>query len=130
MQLRAENPKLVSALSNYQQILYQFFEFTQNLKQSHGCCRLVISSTADCKYRFIHVCLMFCCLSWLIRFVVYRSSQSINADGINRSGNFIMILNNKSSKRKKELDSLKHLSYTIVFFFPIGRSANVSLETL
>ena len=34
MQLRAENPKLVSALSNYQQILYQFFEFTQNLTQS------------------------------------------------------------------------------------------------
>ena len=35
MQLRAENQNLVSALSNYQQILYQFFEFTQNLKQSH-----------------------------------------------------------------------------------------------
>ena len=34
MQLRAENQNLVSALSNYQQILYQFFEFTQNLKQS------------------------------------------------------------------------------------------------
>ena len=35
MQLRAENQNLVSALSNYQQILYQFFDFTQNLKQSH-----------------------------------------------------------------------------------------------
>ena len=34
MQLRAENQNLVSALSNYQQILYQFFDFTQNLKQS------------------------------------------------------------------------------------------------
>ena len=37
MQLRAENQNLVSALSNYQQILYQFFEFTQNLKQSQEC---------------------------------------------------------------------------------------------
>ena len=36
MQLRAENQNLVSALSNYQQILYQFFDFTQNLKQSQG----------------------------------------------------------------------------------------------
>ena len=36
MQLRAENQNLVSALSNYQQILYQFFDFTQNLKQSLG----------------------------------------------------------------------------------------------
>ena len=36
MQLRAENQNLVSALSNYQQILYQFFDFTQNLKQSHA----------------------------------------------------------------------------------------------
>ena len=34
MQLRTENQNLVSALSNYQQILYQFFDFTQNLKQS------------------------------------------------------------------------------------------------
>ena len=38
MQLRAENQNLVSALSNYQQILYQFFEFTQNLKRSHIRC--------------------------------------------------------------------------------------------
>lgn len=36
MQLRAENQNLVSALSNYQQILYQFFDFTQNLKQSQA----------------------------------------------------------------------------------------------
>ena len=36
MQLRAENQNLVSALSNYQQILYQFFDFTQNLKQSRS----------------------------------------------------------------------------------------------
>ena len=36
MQLRAENQNLVSALSNYQQILYQFFDFTQNLKQSRN----------------------------------------------------------------------------------------------
>ena len=79
----------------------------------YDCCCLDISSTAFWRYKFLHVFLMFCCLSWLIRFVVYRSSQSINADGINRSGNFIMILNNKSSNLEC---SLLRNSFTMLRF--------------
>lgn len=78
-----------------------------------SCCSLVISSTADCKYKFLHVCLMFCCLSWLIRFVVYRSSQFIKAGGINLSGVLIMILKNKSSNLEC---SLRRNSFTMLRF--------------
>lgn len=92
----------------------------------YGVCRLVISSTADCKYKFLHVCLMFCCFSWLIRFVVYRSNQSINADGINRSGSFIIILNNKSSNLEC---SLWRNSFTMLRFL-ISMSIIITSEKI
>ena len=79
----------------------------------YDCCCLDISSTADCKYKFLHVFLMFCCFSWLIRFVVYRSSQFIKADGTNRSGNFIIILKNKFSNLEC---SLLRNSFTMLRF--------------
>ena len=34
MQIRAEPEKSALSICNYSQILYQFFKFTQNLKQS------------------------------------------------------------------------------------------------
>jgi len=36
MQIWAETGKSALPFSNYSHILYQFFEFTQNLKQSQG----------------------------------------------------------------------------------------------
>ncbi len=79
----------------------------------YGCCLLEISSTAFCRYTFLQVCLTFCCFNWLIRLVVYRSNHSIIKDGINLSGNFIMILKSKSSK---VLCSLWNNSFTMLRF--------------
>lgn len=79
----------------------------------YGCCLLEISSTAFCRYTFLQVCLTFCCFNWLIRLVVYRSNHSITDDGINLSGNFIMILKSKSSK---VLCSLWNNSFTMLRF--------------
>ena len=92
----------------------------------YDCCCLDISSTADCKYKFLHVFLMFCCFSWLIRFVVYRSNQSINADGINRSGSFIMILKNKFSNLEC---SLRRNSFTMLRFL-ISMSIIITSEKI
>ena len=80
MQLRAENQNLVSALSNYQQILYQFFDFTQNLKQSLffsvNVTKILdhLSTSAvnleDLKTRAIVFCVTSSCMVFLLDFLL------------------------------------------------------------